>query len=457
MKILLVSPINRSYVVMPSLGLGYIASVLRQNNHEVKILNCIKEELTFNSFNEYINNNKYDVYGFQMFSYDLDPVKKHLDIIKRSYPDAVTIVGGYHPSGDPNGVLKSLHHADYGFISEAEVGFPILLNELSKISPNLSEVPNLIYRSGQQYKVNPVKLIDDLDSIPFPAWDLMNPNEYPKSPHGAFAKSFPTAPIIITRGCPLKCTFCAGKSITVSVRQRSIRNVISEIKYLKQNFGVNDFLVEDENFTLHKPLLKEFCNTVINERIGITWSCPSGVRLDTLTLETLKLMENSGCHSLSVGIEFGSQRLHDITNKRLTIEGIRKKLKLFKETSLRVTGFFLLGYPGETRDEMMQTIKFAKELPIHRAQFNNFMPLPGSEIYDDLRKKGYNFNYENYFVHDVAFVPDGSTRMKIKWIQRRAYLGFYLRPKIIVDLIIKDISSYDHLMMLVRRFIDALR
>lgn len=441
---------------MPSLGLGYIASVLRENNHEVKILNCIKERFTFNSFSEYVIKNKYDVYAFQMFSYDLKPVKRHLEIIKRCYPDSVTIVGGYHPSGDPDGVLKSLYHADYGFVSEAEIGFPVLLNELAKRNPDLSLVPNLIYRSGQQYRINSIKLIEVLDDIPFPAWDLMNPNEYPEAPHGAFAKSFPTAPIIITRGCPLKCTFCSGKSITVRVRKRSIKNVINEIKYLKQDFGVNDFLIEDENFTLHKPLLKEFCNTVINERIGITWSCPSGVRLDTLTIETLKLMESSGCHSLSVGIEFGSQRMHDLTKKGLSLEGIREKMEFFKKTNIRVTGFFLFGIPGETRDEMIQTIKFAKELPIHRAQFNNFMPLPGSEIYDDLKNKGYNFNYDNYFVHDVAFVQDGFTRMEMKWFQRRAYLEFYLRPRIVIALL-KDTTSLKHLYRLVKRLFDALR
>ncbi len=456
MRVLLISAINRSYVIMPNLGLGYIASVLRGKGHEVKILHCLKEKLTFNAFSDYIRKYEHDVYGVQMFSYDLNPVRKHLKIIKRHYPDSVTVVGGYHPSGDPEGVLKCLDLADYGLASEAEICFPVLLDELGKKNPDLSIVPNLIYRSGQHYKTNPVKIVEDLDEIPFPAWDLMDPNEYPEAPHGAFAKSFPTAPIIITRGCPFKCTFCSGRTIAIKTRERGIENVISEIKYLKETFGVNDFLIEDENFTLHRRLVKEFCNTVINEKIGITWSCPSGVRLDTLTLETLKLMENSGCHSLSVGIEFGSQRIHDLTKKHLSLEIIREKMELFKKINIRVTGFFLFGIPGETKAEMIQTIKFAKELPLHRAQFNNFMPLPGSEIYDELKKTGYNFDYDHYFVHDVAFVPDGLTRKEMKWLQRRAYLEFYLRLKIIVEML-KDISSPKHFYRLVKRLFDALR
>ena len=95
-------------------------------------------------------------------------------------------------------------------------------------------MPNLIYRSGQQYRINSIKLIEVLDDIPFPAWDLMNPNEYPEAPHGAFAKSFPTAPIIITRGCPLKCTFCSGKSITVRVRKEVLKMLLMKLSILSK-------------------------------------------------------------------------------------------------------------------------------------------------------------------------------------------------------------------------------
>ncbi len=126
MKVLLISPINRSYVVMPSLGLGYIAAVLRGEGHEVEILHCLKEGFTFHSFADYIRRNKFNIYGIQMFSYDITPAKKRLKIIKKYNPDSVTIVGGYHPSGDPDGVLESLECADYGLVSEVEIGYPIL-------------------------------------------------------------------------------------------------------------------------------------------------------------------------------------------------------------------------------------------------------------------------------------------------------------------------------------------
>jgi radical SAM superfamily enzyme YgiQ (UPF0313 family) len=366
-------------------------------------------------------------------------------------------LGGYHPSGDPHEILKMFPRADFAFISETEIAFPVFLEEINKKDPNLSIVPNLIWRDGGKTTINPLKIIDDLDEIPFPAWDLMDPRTFPEAPHGGFYKSFPTAPIIITRGCPMECTFCAGKSITTKkIRKRSIGNVIKEIKLLKEKYNVNDFLIEDENFTLHKKIVYDFCDQLINQQLKITWSCPSGVRLDTLDLAILQLMEKSGCHSLAVGVEFGSQRIHDLTKKNLTIEIIKEKVDLFKHTKIKVTGFFMFGIPGETEQEMKQTIKFSKALNINRAQFNNFMPLPGSSLYAQLKRDGMDkIDYDHFFVHDVGYVPQGLTRKRIKNIQRRAYLEFYLRPKIIVDLF-KEITSVKQLCRLIKRFIDSL-
>jgi len=443
---------------MPSLGLGYVASVLRESGHEVKILHCLKEKLSFNGFSEYIKHHDFDVIGIQMFTFDITPVKKHLAIIKQVKPDTITVLGGYHPSGDPEGVLRTLPEADFAFTSEVEISFPVFLREIIKQEPNLELVPNLIWRNKGRIAVNPVKVIDNLDEIPFPAWDLMDPRTYPEAPHGGFFKSFPTAPIIITRGCPMYCTFCSGKSVTTNkIRKRSAENVIAEIKLLKEKYGVNDFLIEDENFTLHRSLVFEFCHQLLAENLAITWSCPSGVRLDTLDLDMLKLMEKSGCYSLAIGVEFGSQRIHDLTNKHLTIEKIKEKTALLLKTGIKITGFFMFGIPGETKAEMIQTIKLAKELNIQRAQFNNFMPLPGSALYRQLKKEGMgSIDYNHFFVHDVGFVPAGLTRRQMKNLQRRAYLEFYLRPKILIGLA-GEITSFKQFYRLIKRFLDGLR
>ncbi|MEW6516280.1 MAG: radical SAM protein [candidate division FCPU426 bacterium] len=458
MKILLVSPINRSYVVMPSLGLGYIASACRSQGHQVSLLHCLQANMTFEGFEAYLRQHAFDVIALQMFSFDLSPVARHLEIAKRVQPRAVTAVGGYHPSGDPQGTLAALPQADFGLAGEAELGFPAFLAALDSSHPAFASVPNLIWRDGSAIRVNPVQVVEKLDEIPFPAWDLMDPRSYPEAPHGAFFKSFPTAPIICTRGCPFSCTFCAGKSVTTRrIRARSVDNILAEMRLLMSEYDVHDFLIEDENFTAHRNLVRSFCERVVEENLRIHWSCPSGVRLDTLDADLLRLMERSGCYSLSVGVEFGTQRIHDLTRKKLSLGLIRDKLKLLRDTSIKITGFFLFGIPGETKADMLETIRFARSLDIDRAQFNNFMPLPGSEIYEDLRRVGKEpRDFDHFFVHDVSFVPDGMTRREMKNLQRRAYLAFYLRPKILWRLA-REITSPSHLYRLGRRFADALR
>lgn len=460
MRILLAIPYNRSYVVMPSLGLGYLASIARDLGHEVEIADFIKDEIPPGDFRDWVKGRKYDLIGFQMMTYDLSNVRSYLEILQAMDPRPVTLIGGSHPSGDPQGVLIQLPQADYAMRGEAETAFPKFLDLLAGRRSE-ADVPNLVYREGGEIRTNPVELPQDLNALPFPAWDLMDPRTYPPAPHGAFAKSFPFAPIIITRGCPCRCTFCSGAAITGGkLRERSVENVLAEIDLLGSRYGVHEIMVEDENFTLRRGLLERFCEALIRRRPRTSWSCPSGVRVDTLTPELVRLMEASGCHSLSLGLEFGTQRMLDLTCKRSSLPLIREKVGLFRTSSIRLTGFFLLGCPGETEEDIRETVRFSRTLPLHRVQYNNFMPLPGSEMYDDLIKSGRitreSLDTDHFFVHDEGYVPDGMKPGALKSIQRNAYLRFYLRPRIIYRLL-RDIDSPRHLYYLASRFLDAMR
>lgn len=467
MKILLVSPINRTYVIMPSLGLGYLASIARKDGHKVQILDCKMGGMTFEDFETFISGQRHDLFGFQIFSYDINHVKKHIEMIKKHNHKALIVAGGAHPSGDPKGLMKYLEGLDFAFVGESEIGFRKFLALLEERGPlnilkahsSLKNIPGLIYRgdAGEVF-VNPASYVDNLDSLDFPAWDLMDPREYPEAPHGAFARQFPTAPIIITRGCPHSCTFCAGKVITgLKLRKRSIENVWSEVEFLIEKFGVKELLIEDENFSLHKDLLEEFCLKLINTGKKISWSFPAGIRLETLNKKNIKLMEEAGCYSMAVGVEFGSQRIHDLTQKRMSIGVIEDRVALLSKSKIKITGFFLMGIPGETREDIRSTIDLSLRLDLDRAQFNNFMPLPGSQLWNDLVKsnKLTNINWDHFFVHDVAYVSNDISRDELKRLQREAYLKFYLRPKIILN-ILKEIRSFRHLRMLLKRFIDSL-
>lgn len=457
MKILLATPINRSYVVMPSLGIGYLAAVARNAGHHVSVLNCQKESMTFKRFEQFIADNHFDLIGFQIFSYDLNPLKRHLEIIKQVRPETILIGGGAHPSSDPFGTMAYLPLLDYAFKGEAETGFPLLLARLQSSGPPLHDIPGLVFRDEVTIKVNSPGHVIDLDSLPLPAWEILEPETYPEAPHGAFTRQFPTAPVMFTRGCPGRCTFCAGRSITGNIiRKRSLENIMSELRLLKSR-GIREFHIEDENFTAHRQLVMEFCQRLQQENVQMSWSLPSGVRLDGLDREMLETMAAAGCYSLALGIEFGTQRILDLTRKNLSLAMVREKLSLFKGLGIKTTGFFLLNIPGETLEEMRETIEFSLELPLDRAQYNNFMPLPGSNLWTQLQQEGMlnNLNWDSFFVHDVAYCQDGIKPADIKKLQRTAYLRFYLRPRIILGLI-AEIRSWRQLTYLLRRFVDAL-
>lgn len=441
---------------MPSLGLGYLAAIAAREGHSVTILNCIKERMGVEGFSRYLRDHAFDLIGFQMFSYDISIVTNMIAVIRSQQPSAVVVAGGAHPSGDPYGVMAAIPELNFAFKGEAETGFVRLL-QILETGGDFESVPGLAYRVDGTVTVNPPQVVDDLDTLPMPAWDLLRPESYPEAPHGAFTRNFPTAPIIITRGCPSRCTFCSGKTITgTKVRKRSVPNVMAELEHLAAR-GVREFHIEDENFTLNKKLAMEFCETLRNAGLNMSWSLPSGVRIDTLDEELLDQMEKAGCYSLALGIEFGSNRTLALTRKGLTVELVREKLKLFRGRLIKVTGFFLLGLPGETLDEMQKTIDFALELPLDRAQFNNFMPLPGSIIWEHLQQEGRlgNLDWSHFFVHDVSYCDEGIRPEQLKQIQRSAYLRFYLRPRILFSLV-SEIRSLSHLKFLIRRFIDAL-
>ncbi len=472
LRVCLVKNYNRSYVFQPAFGLGYLASVLREDGHEVAILDGLKNRMSLAEFEGHLRRYEYDVIGFQIYSYDVHLVIPYLEAARRLQSRAVLILGGAHPSGDPEGTLMTLPLADFAMKAEGEIGvrqFASLVSELKfdqlgeasrgAMDPrSLVDVSGLIWRNGDGVKVNRTSFVPDLDEVPFPAWDLMDPREYPEAPHGAFARGFPSAPIIFNRGCPYKCTFCAAHTLSPrKQRRRSTANVLAEMAHLQSKYGVKEFHFEDDCFNCDREAVIDFCTTVLKESRQLSWGCPSGVRLDRLDPDILGLMERAGCYSFGLGIEVGSERMMKMVKKGETAATVAAKVRMVGKTKIKTTGFFILGYPDETQEDIEATIKLALALPIGRAQFNNFMPLPGTESMERMRAEGEvgPIDWSAVFVHDASFPPKGMTSEELKSLQRKAYLRFYLRPHIIWGLL-KEVRSWRHLKRLIDRFLDAV-
>lgn len=454
MKVLLVKPYNLSDHIQPSLGLGYLAASIR-HKHEVKILDCLKEKLKIKSFGEFIKGYKPDVVGLQCYTFDLKFIKEALSIIKGINKNIITVVGGPHPSAMPQETMEKFKgNLDFIFTGEAEIGLPKLLDLLKSGKKDYSTVEGLSWLENGHLRSNPRAVTEDLNALEMPAWDLIHPEDYPESQHGAFFRNFPIAPIMITRGCPFPCTFCAGKVISgKAIRRRSIENVLKELNHLYHKHGIREIHVIDDNFTMDMPYAKELLRRLKKLDLKISWAVPNGVRMDALDEELLGLMKETGLYLISLGIESGSDEVLGRMKKCITTKRIKEKVEMIRKAGIDMAGFFILGYPGETVKTIKETIKFAKTLPLVRANFFTYLPFPGSESYAALKESNelYGVDWDNFYFMNAAYVPKGLTRKKLRRLHRQAFARFYLRPRILFYNI-KSIQSFRHFQFLFKRF-----
>ena len=451
MKIILTKIYNLSDHIQPPLGLGYLANSVRPK-HDVVILDSIKENIKRDDFFSYLKDTSPDMVGFQVYTYDIPLLKEYLKIAKKA--NKITIVGGPHPSAAPHETMTLFQEdLDFGFAGEAEIGFPLLLERLESSNQGFSDIPGLIWKEGSNIIINSPSYNQNIDQFSV-AWDLIRPDEYPEAQHGAFFERFPIAPIIATRGCPFLCTFCAAHFVVGrKVRKRSIENIFEEINFLYEKYHIREFHLVDDNFTLNKKFVKNFCKKLLESNLDISWATPNGVRLDTLDKECLEIMKESGLYLISVGIESGSDRVLKLTKKELTVKKILNGVSVIKESGIDIAGFFMFGYPGETIEEMKKTIELSLKLPLIRANYFTFLPLPGTEIFNDMKKNNEldKVDWGHFYFMNAVYSSNGITRKHLKKIQRQAFLKFYSRPGIIWKNLIK-IKNYRHFKFLLKRF-----
>jgi radical SAM superfamily enzyme YgiQ (UPF0313 family) len=457
MNVLLINPLtleDSMVNITPNLGLGYLAASLRKSGFEVEIWDGVKKDMTKKKLEERLKILDYDVAGFQAYTRSVREVQEALEKVKSLNRDVITVIGGPHPSGDPEGSMTYLK-TDFAFRGEAEIGLVQLLKNLTGQNKKpFEEISNLIWKKNGTVICNPLQPIENLDEVGIPAWDMIDPNDYPYAPIGAFSKKSPLTSISTTRGCPYRCTFCANNTIMGrKVRARSTEIVLQEMDLLYNKYGIREFQIIDDNFTSKKALTLGVCRGIIDRGWDIGISFPNGVRLSTLDEEILKLLEKAGSYSLGLGIESGSPKTLKYMKKAQSVDEIKEKVNLIHNvTKIRTTGFFIIGYPTEDRNDILQTIRLSKELPIDRAQFTICLPVPGSEMTEQLIKNGKmaNVDFSDISFQNIVHVPDKMTLKELKKLRIKAYIEFYLRFRIILGLL-SEIQSMEHVKFILRR------
>jgi radical SAM superfamily enzyme YgiQ (UPF0313 family) len=409
MLVLLIQPEYKDSWAAPPLGLGYIASALRNKGHKVELLDLTLRPLEKHAFKSIVQAINPDMIGISLMVKALPEVKKIISYIK-SIKDFPVVIGGPQVTIEPE-FTKDYTGADFAVIGEGE-------NFLDNLTP--------FTRNAE---------VKHLDNLAFPAWDLIEPLKYNISPVLTPVKKMPVAPILTTRGCPYKCSFCGGPLVWKSFRRRSATNIISEIELLRDKHNVKEFFISDDNFTLSKRHAIDLCRALIEKRINMPWACPNGIRIDTADKELLGWMKKAGCYLVGFGIESGNQEILDKAHKELDLNRVKEAVNTAKSVGLMTYGFFIIGLPGETPKTIRQTIDFAKSLKLDRAYFNILLPFPGTEVFKLYSQKKKDIDWANLdsgtgmIAEGIDY--DGLTGQDLVDWQRRALREFYFRPRII--------------------------
>lgn len=454
MRVLLVKPNNLSDHIQPSLGLGYLAQQLRRD-HDVDVFDCIKSQTTPEQLGRIVEVTRPDLVGVQCYTFDIPNTKKILRAVKAVDPRIATVVGGAHVSSDPVAAITDFGGAcDFGFGGEGEQAFPRFLQALERGQRTFEGIPGVVWRRDDRVIANEQTLVTDLDSLGFPALDLLRPDTYPESQHGAFYRQFPICPIITTRGCPYSCTFCSAPVISgKKLRHHSVDYVRQLVLTLYHRYGIREFHIVDDNFTMDIDYAKSIMRMILDLNLGISLAMPNGIRMDWLDDELLELMKAAGVYVVSVAVESGNDRILKDMKKVMTVAKIRECVARIRRHGLDVAAFFIVGFPGETRETIRDTIRLSRELDLLRANFFTYLPLPGTSSHRQLVADGEieSVDWDNFLFMSAAYTPKGMTRKELLSLKRRAFLGFHLRPSILIRNLLA-VRSWRHFKFLARRF-----
>lgn len=446
MKILLANPPYTNFEGMKDsagntmpLNLAYLAAYLRDKiKCEIEILDCEMQCMGYKEIEKYLILNTPDIIGITTLTPPMKHVIKMVEIAKKVNPKIFTVLGGIHPTALPAETLAETN-ADYIIFGEGEITFYELIKGIGENNLRAEEINGLCFKdkSGKIIKNKTREYIKNLNEIPLPARDLFDLSKYYSAPTKKVSDEKKATPILTSRGCAFNCVHCISNLLwNRMVRYRSVENVISEIKECVNKYGIKEFNILDDTFTLDKKRLIEFCEKIIEKKLNICWICFS--RVNTIDEEMVEIMKKAGCKKISFGLESGSQKILDLMNKNATLEMAEKAINAVRKHGIEVHASFMIGNIGETKETINDTIKFAKRFDFDNVTFFITAPLPGTRLYEIAKEKGY-INKETKWEEFAPLtktkpilIQENLTEKELIYYQKKAFRKFYLRPKYIL-------------------------
>lgn len=422
MKILLVNPLPAGLMrISTPIGIGYVGASLKAAGYEVKILDqTLKSK---QGLPELLTGFEPEVVGITGYSSQYTAMKEAANTSKRF--GSTVVVGGIHSSAYPEYVLSDCASIDFVVKGEGEYSFPELLTRSSPVG-----IPGVYYRNSGRTKSRSPELIEDLDTLPYP-WSVLNPSDYCSyKPAGMVTRYSTIASILSSRGCPYGCSFCCASVVLgKKIRLRSASNILDEMELLVKSLGIKEIQIIDDNFSFYPEHVISVCEGIRDRHLKFSWTLTNGIRADRIDEDVLKVMKEAGCYYFAIGIESGSKRILKTISKELSLESVESTTKAASKLGFITQGFFMIGFPGETKKDREMSSDFASKLPLDRMMVAPVMSLPGSDLFNSqFEGRLDEYDWAQSEVKGWKPVPGASDYTIIKKCIRRMRLRFYLNP-----------------------------
>lgn len=440
---------------LPPMGILYIAAELKRAGYVVEVIDADIEGLTVREMVERILRGEPDLIGFSAMTPQIPATLEAAHHLKRIAPEIPVVVGGAHVMSTLTDLFTQSDDVDFIVNGEGELTMLEICEQLRKgdLPDCLAGIPGVIYKdvTGMVVTNPPRSFWKELDELAPLDYGMVDPYRY-KIP------TLPGPPVVglmITRGCPFKCTYCDAPTTTGrKIRFHSPERAVSDIVRLHKQFGVRGFSFRDSTFTAKKKWVVEFCERLIESGVDIAWRC--NTRVDCVTHDLLKLMKKSGCHTINFGVESGHPEVLKRIKKEVDIEQIYQAHRWTNDVGIRTYTTFLVGSPGETDETIRETIEVAKKARPSMAMFFVTIAYPGTELYSEaVREK----LVEPRWWHGQKWEQDKNTAFEKRWgwsadagsltipgfdaqgWQRRATREFYLRPRFVWDTLVFTLKN----------------
>lgn len=428
MRIVLVNPcvehqIQRHRHGIGHLGLGYVAASLLRAGHDVRVVDAKNESLELATVVGRISALSPALVGVTAMTHEITHAARLCSQVKQALPECLTVVGGPHATALAERTVREFTGLDVAVRGEGERTMCELAAAVEQGCSRIdwTRIRGIAFRRDSEVTVTEARPpIEDLDSLPFPAWHL-----FPR-PRGGW-------PIYAGRGCPFRCSFCQ-RVLGSRVRMRSVDNVLAEIDAMEASLGLRTSWFQDETFGVDRRWTNEMLDRLIerNERRGYVWKWKANSRANLADVELYRKMKQAGCFMLDFGVESGDEQILERIHKNISLTQARQAVAAARSAGLRTNAFFIIGHPGETWKSALRTVTFAPRLGADSIAVGVMVPYPGTEIWEMARRGegGYRLLTENWDLYDKYFGNalelERLSHRQLELLQTLTYVAFYL-------------------------------